>query len=362
MSKKTINIPLGSQHISLLEPVRFKFECENETIVGVDSDVGFVHRGVERACTTKFKYDTIGYVVARICGLCAITHSMSYTAAVEKLLEAQITQKAKYLRMLLLELDRIHSHMLCLSHTAESAGFEAMFMRIMGDREDVMQIQELLTGNRIQFDYVSIGGVNRDIDTLRAKEIALQLAKLQKKIYGYIEEFENNWSLSLKFKGVGGLSLEKAYMFNAIGPLARAAGLAIDVRNEIDYLPYKEIGFKMQTGSGGDIHARNTVRLNEILNSIEMCQNILEGLPEGEIFTKVKGKPQGETVVRYEAPRGELMYYIKGNKTAILERVRIKTPTFSCIPAFSDIFLNQSYADAPAILASFDPCLSCTAK
>lgn len=362
MSKKTINIPLGSQHISLLEPVRFKFECENEKIVGVDSDVGFVHRGVERACTTKFKYDAIGYVVARICGLCAITHSMSYTAGVEKLLEAEITQKAKYLRTLLLELDRIHSHMLCLSHTAESAGFEAMFMRIMGDREDVMQIQELLTGNRIQFDYISIGGVNRDIDGTRAKEISLQLGELQKKIYGYIEEFENNWSLSLKFKGIGALSLEKAYMFNAIGPLARAAGLAIDVRNEIDYLPYQEIGFKMQTGSGGDIHARNMVRLAEILNSIEMCQNILEGLPEGEIFTKTKGKPQGETVVRYEAPRGELMYYVKGNKTAMLERVRIKTPTFSCIPAFSDIFLGQNYADAPAILASFDPCLSCTAK
>ena len=360
--KKTINIPLGSQHISLLEPVRFKFECENEKIIGVDSDVGFVHRGVERACTTKFKYDGIGYVVARICGLCAITHSLSYTVAIERLLNVELSEKAKYLRILLLELDRIHSHMLCLSHTAENAGFEAMFMRIMGDRELIMEMQELLTGNRVQFDYISIGGVNRDVNLEVAKKILLALETLEEKIVGYIDEFTSNWSLSLKFKGVGALSLDEAYMFNAIGPLARASGLKIDVRNEISYLPYKEVGFVMQTHSDGDINARNIVRLREILNSIAMCRNVLEGIPEGEIFTKPKGKPSGEALVRFEAPRGELMYYVKANGGTMLDRVRIKTPTFSCIPAFSHIFMGENYADAPAILASFDPCLSCTAK
>ncbi len=362
MSKKTVEIPLGSQHISLLEPVRFKFECENEKIIRVDSDVGFVHRGIERACTTKFKFDTISTVVARICGLCAITHSLSYTVAIEKLLEGEISMKAKYLRILLLELDRIHSHMLCLSHTCENAGFEAMFMRIMGDRELIMEMQELVTGNRVQFDFITIGGVNRDISSVKVQELRKTLTVLTQKIEGYIEEFENNWSLSLKFKGIGALSLENAYKFNAIGPLARASGLKIDVRNEIDYLPYDKVGFKMQSRSGGDIHARNTLRLDEIRNSIEICNNILDGLPEGEIITKIKGKPLGETIVRFEAPRGELMYYVKGNGSAMLDRVRIKTPTFACIPAFSDIFVGQDYADAPAILASFDPCLSCTAK
>ena len=360
--KQTINIPLGSQHIALLEPVRFKFECENEKIIGVDSDVGFVHRGIERACTTKFKFDSIGYVVARVCGLCAITHSLSYTVAIEKLLGGEISKKAKYLRILLLELDRIHSHMLCLSHTCENAGFEAMFMRIMGDRELVMEIQELLTGNRVQFDYISIGGVNRDLNLSVAQKIKENLYEVKQRVLGYMDEFTNNWSLSLKFKGIGALSLDDAYIFNAIGPLARASGLNIDVRNEIDYLPFDEVGFLMQTHSDGDINARNVVRLNEILNSILMCENIINGLPEGEIFTKIKGKPNGEAIVRFEAPRGELMYYVKGNGTAMLDRVRIKTPTFASIPAFSHIFVGQDYADAPAILASFDPCLSCTAK
>ncbi len=362
MEKKTINIPLGSQHISLLEPVRFKFECENEKIIAVDSDVGFVHRGIEKACVTKFKYDAIPYVVARICGLCAITHSLAYTTAVENLLEGEVSLKAKYLRTLLVELDRIHSHMLCLSHTAENAGFEAMFMRIMGDREYIMEIQEILTGSRVQFDFISIGGVNRDLTNDIATSIKTNLKIVKDKIDGYIEEFSSNWSLSLKFENIGQLSLEDAYTYNTIGPLARAVGLKTDARAETDYLPYKDIGYKMQLGANGDIHSRNILRLNEILNSIQMCENIIDGIPQGDIFTKLKGKPKGESIVRLEAPRGELMYYVKGEGKAMLNRVRIKTPTFACIPAFMEVFKGSNYADAPAILASFDPCLSCTAK
>lgn len=362
MNKKTINIPLGSQHISLIEPVRFRFECENEKIVSVDSDVGFVHRGVERACVTKFKYDSIAYVVARVCGLCAITHSLSYTMAVENLLEGEVSKKVKYLRMLLVELDRIHSHMLCLSHTAENGGFEAMFMQIMGDREYVMDLQELITGNRVQFDFISIGGVNRDISIEIEKKVKENLKLIKSKVQEYKQEFTDNFSLSLKYKGIGTITLDQAYEYNAIGPLARAAGLKSDVRCESGYLPYNEIGFVIQTQESGDIHGRNILRLNEILNSIQMCENIIDAMPQGEITTKLKGKPNGESIVRLEAPRGELMYYIKGNGKAMLNRVRIKTPTFSCIPAFMEVFKGSNYADAPAILASFDPCLSCTAK
>ena len=362
MSKKTVNIPLGSQHISLLEPIRFKFVCENEKIVEVDSDVGFVHRGIEKACTTKFKYDAIPYVVARVCGLCAITHSLSYTMAIEGLLEGEVSKRASYLRVLMVELDRIHSHMLCLSHVCENAGYEAMFMQIMGYREPVMDLQESISGNRVQFDYVGIGGVNRDIDADVAKKIKQTLSELRPKIEDLISEFESNWSLSLRFKGVGALSLDEAYTYNAIGPLARASGIKTDVRAESSALPYDEIGFKMITGSTGDIYARNIVRLQEILNSIVMCENIVDAMPEGEIFTKLKGKPNGEIITRLEAPRGELMYYVKGHGKPMLDRVRIKTPTFSSIPAFMHVFKGQEYANAPAILASFDPCMSCTAK
>lgn len=362
MAKKTITIPIGSQHISLLEPVRFNFTTENEKIVGVDWDVGFVHRGIEKACTQKFEYKQVGYVVARVCGLCAITHSLAYTYGIEKLLGVEVNKKIQYLRLLMIELDRIHSHMLCLSHTAENAGFEGLFMKIMGERELVMDIQEAISGNRIQFDFISIGGVNRDLDkdtvTLLLKNINL----LDSKIDDLLEEFQNNWSLSLKYKGIGILSKEDAYMYNATGPLARATGARIDTRLENSFMPYEEVGYETILGEGGDIHARNLVRLYEIKNSIVMIKNIVDGLPEGEIQVKAKGKPMGEVLVRLEAPRGEIFYYIRGEGENMLSRLRLKTPTFSQIPAFIKIFTGANYADAPAILASFDPCMSCTAK
>jgi len=360
--KKTINIPLGSQHISLLEPIRFRFECENEKITGVDADVGFVHRGIEKACASKFEFKQIGYVVARVCGLCAITHSLSYTLAIENLLGHESNKRIKYLRMLMTELDRIHSHMLCLAHVAENAGFEALFMKTMADRELVMDIQEAISGNRVQFDYVAIGGVNRDLDAGIADMAKKNLNFLKPKIDELMEMFSNNWSLSLKYKNIGRLTYEDACMYNALGPLARASGLATDVRAESSYFPYDEVGYRMIIQSSGDIYARNMVRLKEIINSIEMCENIIDNLPEGEIIEKTKGKPDGETAIRFEAPRGELFYFVKGNKKSVLDRVRIKTPTFSAIPAMIEVFKGSEYADAPAILASFDPCMSCTAK
>ncbi len=359
---QTINIPLGSQHIALLEPVRFSFTCENETIIGVEADVGYVHRGVELACTTKFKFKQVGYVVARVCGLCAIIHSTCYTLAVEELMELEVPERASYLRLIANELDRIHSHMLCLAHTAENAGFEALFMRTMKDRELVMEAQEAMTGNRVQFDYVSIGGVNRDITAPVETLIRERLRELKTKVAEIRELFENNWSLSLKYKGIGIITRESAYRNSVLGPLARASGVNFDVRNESDYLPYGALGFQSVTAEGGDVHARNMVRLLEVFESIRLIETALDAMPEGEISAKVRGTPEGESYMRVEAPRGECFYYLKASKGQYLDRVRIKTPTFGSVPAMIEALRGANYADAPAIIASFDPCLSCTAR
>lgn len=361
-SQKKVSIPLGSQHIALLEPVRFQFETENEKIVDVKADVGFVHRGIEKACTSRFEYKQVPTVVARVCGLCAITHSLAAANTAEQLLGVTVNRRIQYLRILLVELDRLHSHMLCLAHTAENAGFEALFMKIMADRELIMDLQERITGNRVQFDAIRVGGLNRDIDTEIAKELLDGLDAFQPKVEELFELFENNWSLSLKYKGIGAITKENARIYNALGPLARAAGLATDVRAETDYLPFKEVGFEMVLEHTGDVFARNRVRIREMLNSMTMIRNVIAGLPEGEIMEKIKGRPEGEAVTRLEAPRGEIFYYAKGNKTAVLERMRIKTPTFSGLPAMIEIFKGQEYADVAPILASFDPCMSCTAK
>jgi len=357
------DIPIGSQHISLLEPLHFKLTTENEKIVDVKANVGYVHRGIEEACCSKFKFRQVSFVVGRVCGLCSISHTTAYSQTAEKLIKIEIPLRAKYLRMLVIELDRIHSHLLCLSHVAENSGFEALFMKTMKDREFSMELLEAVTGNRVQFDYSIVGGVARDLKFELAKEIQQRLNAFKPKLEDLTNIFQNNWSLSLKNKNIGVLSRENAMKYNAVGPLARAAGLAIDVRNETeDLLPWKQVGFEMVIGKAGDVHERNMVRLRELSVSIKIIENILNGLPEGPIITESKALPEGDAAIRLEAPRGELFYFARGNKTQILERLKIKAPTFSNIPAFVETFKGNEFASAPAIIASFDPCLSCTAR
>jgi ech hydrogenase subunit E len=360
---KKYEIPVGAQHISLLEPLHFKFTTENEKIVDIDANVFYVHRGIEKACCSKFKFRQVSFVVGRVCGLCSISHTTAYSQVAEKLVKIEIPKKAKYLRILVIELDRIHSHLLCLSHVAENSGFEALFMKTMQYREAFMEMLEAVCGNRVQFDYSIVGGVARDLKPEVAQMILKGMKNFERELKELFNIYQNNWTLSLKNKGAGAITKEEAMRLNVVGPFARAAGLAIDVRNETeDLLPWKEVGFRMITEFSGDVYARNIVRLREIDNSMQIIRNVIAGLPEGALITETKAFPDGEAVVRLEAPRGELFYYAKGNKTQILERLKIKAPTFSNISGMVEGFRENEYGSVPAIIASYDPCLSCTAR
>jgi ech hydrogenase subunit E len=360
---KQYEIPMGAQHVSLLEPLHFKFTTENERIVDTTANVFYVHRGIEQACCSKFKFRQVSFVVGRVCGLCSVSHSTAYSQVAEKLVNIDIPRRARYLRMLVIELDRIHSHLLCLSHVAENSGFEALFMKTMQYREFSMEMLEAICGNRIQYDFSVVGGVARDLKPKTGQMVLDRLKIFKPQLDELVDIYQNNWTLSLKNKGAGKITREDAMRLNAVGPFARAAGLAIDVRNETgDLLPWQEVGFEMVTDSAGDVHARNMVRLHELYVSMRMIENIINGLPESALITETKAFPDGEAVVRLEAPRGELFYYAKGNKTQILERLKIKAPTFSNVPAMVEAFKGNEYGSVPAIIASYDPCLSCTSR
>ena len=360
---KQYEIPLGAQHVSLLEPLHFKFTTENEKIVKADANVYYVHRGIEEACCSKFKFRQVSFVVGRVCGLCSVSHTTAYSQVAEQLVNIEVPVRAKYLRMLVIELDRIHSHLLCLAHVAENAGFEALFMKTMQYREFSMELLEAVCGNRIQYDFAIVGGVARDLKADTGGLILKRLESFIPQLDELVDIFQNNWTLSLKNKGAGAITLDDAMRLNVVGPFARAAGLAVDVRNETEaLLPWKEVGFEMVTDTTGDVYARNMVRLRELYVSVRMIRNIINGLPESALVTETKAFPDGEAVARLEAPRGELFYYAKGNKTQVLERLKIKAPTFSNIAAMVEAFEGNEYGSAPAIIASYDPCLSCTAR
>jgi len=362
MGKRFV-VPFGSQHIAIPEPIRFIFTTENEIIRGVSVDFGYVHRGIEKACMTKFKYTQVPYVVARVCGLCSISHATAYCLAVETLMDIEVPERAKYLRIIAHELDRIHSHLFAVAHLSEVAGYENLFMRVMRDRELVMECLEIFTGNRVQYDYSTVGGVNRDLTPEVKETLKKKLKELEKRLCELKEIFEKDYTLQQRWKGAGVITKEMAYKYNAVGPIARASGLATDCRVEFEYLPYAELGYQMVLYTEGDIWARNMVRVDETLVSMEILKNALENLPEGPIkVERIRGNPNGEALVRWEAPRGELLYYVKGNGKPVLERLRIKTPTFSVIPVMKELYKDQPYALVPDITISFDPCLSCTAR
>ena len=357
-----IKVVFGSQHIAIPEPVSFVFETENEIITDVAVDVGYVHRGIEQAAVTKFNFNNVQYLLARVCGFCSITHASAYIHGVEKLLGVETNKKIDYLRTLVVELDRIHSHMLANGHVAEVCGYENLFMQTVKYREISTEILEIITGNRVQYDYYKIGGVSRDLTVENEKMIRTRLKELRDHVLKLMEFFETDYTLGLKTKGVGVVTYEMAKKYNTAGPIARASGLKTDARAEFDFLPYEELGYEMQLRTEGDVWARNMVRFDEILNSIDICLKVLDGLGEGDIQVKVKGRPKGETFVRVEAPRGECFYYVKGNGTKVMERVRVRVPTYANVPVLKELFVGSKYSDAQAIVLSFDPCLSCTAR
>ncbi|PHS37726.1 MAG: proton-conducting membrane transporter [Sulfurovum sp.] len=331
-------------------------------ITKVDVDVGYVHRGIEQAAVTKFKFNNVQFLLARVCGFCSITHAGAYIHGVEKLLGVETNKRIDYLRLIVTELDRMHSHLLANGHVAEVCGYENLFMQSVKYRENATEILEAITGNRVQYDYYQIGGVSRDLSAEHIEMIDVKLKELRVNVLKLRDFFDTDYTFGLKTKGVGTVTYEMAKAYNTAGSIARASGLRMDARNEFDFLPYEEVGYKLQTRTEGDVWARCMVRFDEVINSIDMCLYAVNNLPEGEIKVKSKGKPKGETFIRVEAPRGECFYYIKGNGTKIMERVRIRVPTYANIPVLRELFVGSQYSDAQAIVLSFDPCLSCTAR
>ena len=195
---KLYEIPLGAQHVSLLEPLHFKFTTENEKIVDTVANVYYVHRGIEQACCSKFKFRQVSFVVGRVCGLCSVSHTTAYSQVAEKLVKIEIPRRAKYLRMLVIELDRIHSHLLCLSHVAENSGFEALFMKTMQYREFAMEMLEAVCGNRIQYDFSIVGGVARDLKPEVGKLILEKLKTFKPQLDELVDIYQNNWTLIFK--------------------------------------------------------------------------------------------------------------------------------------------------------------------
>ncbi|NLE99626.1 MAG: NADH dehydrogenase subunit [Anaerolineales bacterium] len=357
MSRMTI--PIGPQHPALKEPLCFMLTLEGEQVVESALRLGYVHRGLERLCQQRNYIQNV-HLVERVCGICSHTHTTTYCQAVETLLGLELTRRAQYVRTLMCELERIHSHLLWLGVLAEHIGFTTVFMYAWRDREIVLDIMEALSGGRVAHAVNTIGGVRVDLDAARARSILAQLAELERQMDVFLGVIEHERTFRARTRGVGHLSPEQVRQYCVVGPVARASGISVDLRRDAPYLVYDELDFEVITAEGGDVLARTQVRVLETLESLGMCRQLLEGLPESPLATRAPRRvPAGEVVSRCEAPRGELLYYMRSDGSDRPARVKVRTPTLTALITLPDQLRGVNTADVPTVLAGVDLCIAC---
>ncbi len=359
MGKRTV-IPFGPQHPVLPEPIHLDLVLEDEVVLEAIPRIGYIHRGLEKLVEKK-DYQQFTYVAERICGICSFMHGMGYCMSIEHIMGVQIPERAQVLRTIWAELSRIHSHLLWLGLLADGFGFESLFMHSWRLREKILDIFEETTGGRIIFSVCDIGGVRKDIDARTLKKISVVLSEMQQELHEITQVFLNDYSVKYRTKGIGVLSKQAAFDLGAVGPMARASGIDMDIRT-LGYAAYSQLKVEPVTAVEGDCYARTSVRIREIFQSLDLIKQCIAVIPEGEIKVKVTGNPNGEHFTRLEQPRGEVVYYAKGNGSRYLDRVRVRTPTFANIPALLETLKGATLADVPILILTIDPCISCTER
>jgi Ni,Fe-hydrogenase III large subunit len=359
----SFRIPIGPYHPALEEPYKLELICDGETVRDAVMNVGFNFRGIEYLAERRNYLQGIT-LVERVCGICSNVHSLSFCQAVEQLSGAEPPERALYIRVILAELERLHSHFLWSGIAAKLIGFKTIFMACFTLREKVMDALSAISGNRVNYGMNCIGGVNRDIADPRAvlnilDEMELGITKT------IIPIFLNDKTVESRCKGVGILTKEYAKTMGAVGPLARASGIGQDMRRAAPYAAYDRFQFNVPVETAGDVRARLVVHALEMIESCNILRQALTTLPGGPFHTTAPTAarfkvPAGTAVSRVEAPRGEVLYQITSNGTDIPERVRVRTPTFMNMATVRFTVLEQELADSPLIQASCDPCYSCT--
>jgi ech hydrogenase subunit E len=360
---KRTTIPFGPQHPVLPEPLVLDLILEDEKVIDAIPTIGYIHRGLEMM-VERVEYTEMGFVVERICGICSFMHGMGSCVSLESIMNVEVPERARWLRLIWAEISRVQSHLLWLGLGADAFGFENLFMHCWRMREEILDIFEQTTGGRIIHSVNRIGGVKRDISDTELAAILARLQKLGAEFKETAKVFGTDPSIRHRLSDVGVLSMDDARAVDAVGPMARASGIRMDTRLSGTFM-YDQIDFEPVVETAGDCLARVVVRLREVEQSIDIIRQAIEKMPKGEgmpLENKPRGNPTGEVFTRLEQPRGEVLYYVKANGTKNLERFRARTPTFANIPAMIKLVKGSDLADVPQIILTIDPCISCTER
>ncbi|MDH5362697.1 MAG: nickel-dependent hydrogenase large subunit [Aigarchaeota archaeon] len=358
----TIRIPFGPQHPALEEPINFIFEVEEEKVVNVTPRLGYIHRGIEKLAENRTYLQNV-YLAERICGICSFAHAACYSQAVEELLGTEVPEKARFIRTIIGEMERVQNHYLWLGLTAKEMGFETLFMYAWRDREKMLEILELISGKRVNYGVNTIGGVRCDISSEMLEEIKDKLHQLEERAKYYKSVCTKDQTILKRTVDVGILAPRDALKLCAVGPTLRASGVARDVRSDYPYAAYGEVPLRVVTYKGCDVSSRILVRIDEILVSIGIVEYALENLPIGPIRVRVpRVVPEGEAVSLVEAPRGEDLHYLRSDGSEKPARLKVRAPTLANLPALCKMLVDVNIADIPVVIAGIDPCIACAER
>lgn len=375
IEQTSYTLPLGPVHPALHEPIRLDLSIDGEEIVDVDVAAGQVHRGIEWIGMNRNNPVQTIYLAERVCGICSACHPYAFVLAIEMAAGIEVPPRAEYIRVIVAEIERIHSHLLWAGVAGHEIGFESLFYYVWQAREKVMDLTEYLTGNRNSKAMYQIGGIRRDITAEQLPAIREAL-DYYKSVFNELQTlFLNDRTVRMRTRGVGIISTEEAKKLCIVGPTARASGVPIDTRQDHAYSGYADLNVKaitpdVVTGEVvGDVYDRIIVRLLEVKQSIEIIEQCVATMPEGPLLTEPKiakllallKKAEGEAVARVEAPRGENLHYVRMNAgSEALEAWKIRAPTYANLQAAKTMLMGQQIADVPIAFASLDPCMSCS--
>ncbi|MBQ9021575.1 MAG: nickel-dependent hydrogenase large subunit [Eggerthellaceae bacterium] len=362
MGQHTV-IPFGPQHPVLPEPIHLDLVVDDEVVIEAIPQIGFIHRGLERLTQTR-DYNQFIYITERICGICAFGHSLGYAETIESLMGVEVPKRAEYLRVILHELSRVHSHILWMGLAADAFGYESLFMHCWRLRERVLDLFEAMTGGRVILSAVLVGGMVRDQDSAILNTVQETLEGIKDEYNQLCKAFLEDSSVKNRLVGVGTISTEDAKAYGMVGPFARASNVNNDVRC-LGHGAYGDLSdFQPILDTSGDCFGRVKVRALETLQSIDIINEMIAKIPDGPVLEQVKGAPEAgaQACNTLEQPRGECYYYALGNGTKYLERMRIRTPTSINLAGMATALKGCDLADVNMIVLTIDPCISCTER
>jgi NADH-quinone oxidoreductase subunit D len=379
--RRTMTLNMGPQHPSTHGVLRILLELDGETILKAAPDIGFLHTGIEKQCEA-LGWQQVVTLTDRVDYLANLSNNLCYCLAAEKLLQLEVPPKAQWMRVLLTELTRLNSHLVWLGTHAIDIGAMSMLLYCFRDREDILRIFEMFSGQRMMTSYFRIGGLALEPPRGWQQAVSKFIAQFPPHIDEYEGLLTGNPIWIRRTQGVGHVSLEDLLDLGVTGPMIRAAGRAWDIRKSEPYSSYDKFQFEVPTRTESDVFARYQVRMAEMRESVKIVKQALDGMPEGpwqadaphvvlpqrekmktemealiyhfKIVTEGFSVPAGEIYQAIESPRGELAYYVVSDGTTKPYRVFMRTPSFGNLMSLPALLEGRLIADSIASLGSMD--------